>query len=91
MNIWVVMIAGHMVAPGWFSDAGDGHARCIARAAEVDGACERLPDPPAAHTPEYKEWHDTYCWSWGVYSIPPHGHPCGDITKIPDDSVDFSK
>ena len=82
MNMWVVIVAGQMVAPGYFSDFDHGHDDCIKRAIEVGGACIRVPDPPEKGTPEYDAWAKVYCN--GTMYIGGTSGPCvADLKPVP--------
>lgn len=68
IQTWVIMVAGHVVSVGG-NQFFHNHDRCIAKAAELGGACELMAEEPAPHTQKHKDWEKVYCIP-GMYYIP---------------------
>jgi hypothetical protein len=66
-HLWVIIVAGHVwgqYGTQFFHDKsqpGFDHAACVAKAAEVGGACTKVRDEPPLNTPEHLQWENDYC------------------------------
>ena len=67
-QLWVIFVAGHAVSVGG-NEFFHNHDKCIAKAAELGGACEVMAAEPQKNSPKHGDWEKVYCIP-GVYYIP---------------------
>ena len=78
--VWVIFVAGHAVTTSSGDEFFEDHAACVAKAAELGGACELMTPEPRAGSQEHRDWEKSYCIP-GVYYLPP-GNRIGGCPAI---------
>ena len=67
-HTWVIVVAGHVVAPDgneFFYDTSfnphKNHDTCVKKAAELSSACTKVDEEPPVGTRAHWEWEQAWC------------------------------
>ena len=71
--VWVIFVAGHAVTTSSGQEFFHDHAACVAKAAELGGACEVMTPEPPAVSQAHKDWEKVYCIPGVDYMAPGNG------------------